>query len=161
AYVGVPFLIHRLRAAGLVASGKLDEARREIDAALAGLPANPDLAILLGPELGKGGHKKDAGAPFGRLPAVPAKLGKDYPKSAGLHNSLAWMCASCRRRLEEAQEHAQQAVELEPGLPGFRDTLAEVLFQRGRKAEAIAHIKKCIAMDPKRDYYRRQLKRFE
>ena len=161
AYVGVPHLIHRLRAAGLVAAGKVAEARKDVDFCLASLPANPEIATQLVPALEKAGHKKEADALYGRLHAFKEKLCKEYPQSAALRNSAAWLCATCRRDLGEAQKHAEKAVQLEPGLPGYRDTLAEVLFQRGQKAQAIAHIKKCIELDPKREYYRKQLKRFE
>jgi tetratricopeptide (TPR) repeat protein len=71
------------------------------------------------------------------------------------------MAACCRRDLDEALPLAEKAVSLEPTLPGFRDTLAELLFQRGKKDEAITQMKKCLELDPKREYYRKQLKRFE
>ncbi len=161
AYVGVPWSAHRLRAQGLVAAGKLDEANKEIEHCLGVLPANPDLALALVPELERRGHQKEADALFGRVRAVKAKLCKDYPRSAGLHNSLAWLCAACRRDLENAQKYAEKAVGLEPKVPGFRDTLAEVLFQRGQKDRAIAEMRKCIEQSPSRAYFRRQLKRFE
>jgi len=161
AYVGIPHLVHRLRAAGLLAAGKLDEARKEIDRCVELLPGNPDVATQLVPELDKAGHKKDAEALFERFRSFKTQLCKDYPNSAGVRNSLAWMCATCRRDLENAQQFAERAVALEPSLPGYRDTLAEVLFQRGQKEKAIAEMKKCIKQDPKRMYYQKQLKRFE
>jgi tetratricopeptide (TPR) repeat protein len=89
------------------------------------------------------------------------KLIEQYPDSAGLHNSFAWLAGCCRRDLEQAQVFAEKAVKLEPELPGYRDTLAEVLFQRGRKDEAIAHMKRCLELEPKREYYKKQLQRFE
>jgi hypothetical protein len=161
AYVGVPHVIHRMRAAGLVAAGKVAEAQKEIDFCLTVLPGNPEIGSQLVPQLEKAGHKKEADALYGRLRSFKEKLCKEYPRSAALHNSVAWMSATCRRDLEEAQTHAEQAVQGEPKIPGYRDTLAEVLFQRGKKAQAIEHIKKCIELDPKREYYRKQLKRFE
>jgi predicted Zn-dependent protease len=161
AYVGLPHLVHRLRAAGLLAAGKLDEARKEIDRCVELLPGNPDVATQLVPELDRAGHKKDADALFERLRSFKTQLCKDYPNSAALRNSLAWMGATCRRDLENAQKFAERAVALEPSLPGYRDTLAEVLFQRGQKDRAITEMKKCLEQDPKRAYYRKQLKRFE
>src|SRR5262249_14790399 len=122
---------------------------------------NPDVATQLVPELERAGHRKDADILFERLHSFKTQLCKDHPSSAGLRNSLAWMCATCRRDLENAQKYAERAVALEPSLPGYRDTLAEVLFQRGQKDRAITEMKKCIERDPKRAYYRKQLKRFE
>jgi len=144
-----------------VAAGKLDEAQKEIDRCVELLPGNPDVATQLVPELDKAGHKKEADALFERFRSFKTQLCKDYPNSAGLRNSLAWMCATCRRDLENGQKHAERAVTLEPSLPGYRDTLAEALFQRGQKDRAIAEMKKCLEQDPKRAYYRKQLKRFE
>jgi len=42
-----------------------------------------------------------------------------------------------------------------------RNTLAEVLFQSGRRDDAVAEMKKCIEQAPGRQYYRRQLKRMQ
>jgi predicted Zn-dependent protease len=160
-YVGVPHFIHLLRARGLVAAGKFDEAKVEIDFCESVMPGNVELAIRLMPLLEKQGRKKEAEALYQRMREFTAKQVKQYPESAGLLNSLAWLEACCRRDLEEAQKQAEKAVQLEPTLPGHRDTLAEVLFQRGQTDEAIKQIKKCIEQDPKRQYYRRQLARFE
>jgi tetratricopeptide (TPR) repeat protein len=66
-----------------------------------------------------------------------------------------------RRDLDAALDHATQATKLAPDNPGYLDTLAEIHFQRGDKDKAIAALKKCIAMDPKRTYFTKQLKRFE
>ena len=57
--------------------------------------------------------------------------------------------------------HARKAVELEPGNAGYLDTLAEVHFQRGDQAEAIRLMRRCLELTPDRDYYQRQLKRFQ
>lgn len=161
AYVGVPHFIHRLRARGLVEAGKLDEAAVDIDWCLAAMPGNIDLAIRLVPALEKKGNKKEADALYQRMRTFKQGLLKEYPESAGLHNSLAWLAGCCRRDLEDGLGHAEKAVKLEPTLAGHRDTLAEVLFQLGKKEEAVSHIKKCIEMEPKREYYKKQLKRYE
>jgi predicted Zn-dependent protease len=161
AYVVVPAFVHRMRALGLVKAGKMDEAQKHIDFCLSALPGHPELATALVPELDKRGHRKEADALFEKVKTTKSRLCRDFPKSAGLANSLAWVCASCKRDLENAQKLAEKAVKLEPGLPGYRDTLAEILFQSGHKDQAISNIKKCIELDPKREYYRKQLKRFE
>ena len=44
---------------------------------------------------------------------------------------------------------------------GYLDTLAEVHFQRGRQAKAIELMKRCLELDSKFDYFRKQLKRIE
>jgi tetratricopeptide (TPR) repeat protein len=161
AYVGVPHFIHRTRACGLVVAGQLDEARREIDLCLALQPANIELAVLLVPELEKRGHPKEADELLQKMTARYEQLCREHPRSASHHNSLAWMLACCRRQLDQALEHASKAVELAPEQAGYLDTLAEVHFQRGETGKALALMKKCIEMEPKRGFFRKQLKRFE
>jgi tetratricopeptide (TPR) repeat protein len=161
AYVAVPALIHRLRAEGMLAAGKQEAARKEIDLAREGLPGNLDLAIEMVPDLEKRGLKKDADALFKDTLGVYEKACKDYPRCGWLHNSAAWLSACCRRNLDGALAHAQKAVELAPKSASHLDTLAEVLFQRGEKDKAIAAQKKVIELDPKKAYYRKQLRRIE
>jgi hypothetical protein len=74
---------------------------------------------------------------------------------------FAWLCARTRRSLSAGLEHARQAVKQAPENAHYRDTLAETLFQSGRRDEAVAEMKQCIQLDPVRPYYRRQLKRMQ
>jgi tetratricopeptide (TPR) repeat protein len=161
AYLGVPHFVHRHRARALVDANRIDEALKEADLCLAALPGNSDLQALLVPELAKRGRTAEADALFAKCYDPYAKLCQEYPKSAWAHNGLAWLCASTRRRLDAGLEHAQKAAELEPAHPGYHDTLAEIHFQRGEKDKAIAEIKRSIALDDKRAYFKKQLKRFE
>jgi cytochrome c-type biogenesis protein CcmH/NrfG len=50
---------------------------------------------------------------------------------------------------------------LSPKTSAYQDTLAEALFQAGKKDDALAAIKRAIELDPKRRYYKEQLKRIE
>lgn len=159
--LSLPAAVHRYRARGLASAGRIDEARREIQRTLELLPGDIDLPILLVPELERHGQSADAEALFSRVYDVYARLCADYPQSASSHNALAWLAARCRRRLPEASKHAHRAVELMPDRAGFLDTAAEVDFQAGRRDEAILAMKRCIRMEPKNDYFRKQLKRFE
>jgi tetratricopeptide (TPR) repeat protein len=161
AYVGVPGMIHRLKAEAHLAAGELGAAKKEITLAQTVLPGNIDLAIQLLPGLEKRGLAKEADALFREVLAVHEKLCKTYPKCAWMHNSVAWMSACCHRELDGALAHAKQAVELAPEAPAYLDTLAEVHFQRGEKDEAVKLQKRVIELDPKRPYYRKQLKRIE
>jgi hypothetical protein len=161
AYVGVPALVRRQRAAGLAAAGKVAEALAEADASFEALPAAVEVATLLVPVLEKGGHKKEADALFARCLAVQTKLSRDYPAYAGAHNGVAWLCVACRRDLDEALKHAQKAVELAPEEAGHLDTLAEVYFQLGDKEKAVATQRKVVQMAPQRAYFRKQLRRLE
>jgi tetratricopeptide (TPR) repeat protein len=154
-------MVHRQRARGLLEEGKVDEALREIGICVDDLPGDVDAPILFVPALEKRGRKREADELFGKTNAVLEALSKDYPKCGWVHNSLAWLSACCRRQMDEGLKHAQKAVELDPSAAAFRDTLAEVHFQRGEKALAIAAQKKAVELDPKKAYYKKQLKRME
>jgi tetratricopeptide (TPR) repeat protein len=161
AYVAVPAKVHRERARGLMAAGRIDEALREANRCLEELPGEVDVPILLSPGLEKAGRKKEATVLFARVNGVLLDVCKDYPKCSWAHNSVAWLSACCGRDLDQGLTHAQRAVELEPNVAGYRDTLAEVYFQRGDKAKAAEAQKKAIELDPKKPYYAKQLKRIE
>jgi hypothetical protein len=161
AYVGVPTHVHRLRARGLLEAGKPEDARKEITAAQALLPGDVDLAILLVPVLEKRGEKKEANDIYDKSLAVYDKMCKDYPNCPWAHNSAAWLSVCCRRNLDAAKVHAVKATELAPTNAGHQDTLAEIYFQLGDKDKAIATQKKAIELDPKKAYFKKQLKRIE
>ena len=160
-YANVPAQIHQLCARSLLAAGKLDEALRQVDLALAASPGYVNLPIALVPELERRGHKKEAATLFAHCQGVYEKVCQAYPRCAWAHNLAAWMSACCRRNLDKALQHAEKAVELSPSTAGYLDTLAEVHFQRGHKDKAIAMQKRAIKLNPKKSYYRKQLKRLE
>lgn len=161
AFVGVPALVHRQRARGLLAAGRVDDVLREAALCEAALPGNVDVAVQLAPELERVGRTKEAAGLFYRANGVLEAICKDYPRCAWAHNSAAWLSACCRRNLDEALAHALKATELAPDAAGHFDTLAEVYFQRGDKTKAIAVQQKAIELDPKRAYFRKQLRRLE
>jgi tetratricopeptide (TPR) repeat protein len=161
AYLTVPSGIHFMRARGWMAKGKIKEALQEMDLCLAALPGDIDSTIQLVPDLDKRGFKKEADGLFKRVLGHYAKVCKAYPKSAQLDNSAAWLAVCCRRRLDDALAYAKKAVELAPKTAAYLDTLAEVYYQRGDKATALRHMKKCLELDPQSDYYRKQIKRFQ
>ena len=74
---------------------------------------------------------------------------------------MAWLTACCRRELDKGLEHAQKAVALAPDAPGYHDTLGEVYFQRGDKEKALTAARRSAELDPKVEYYKRQIKRIE
>ncbi|MFO0809806.1 MAG: hypothetical protein U0746_14380 [Gemmataceae bacterium] len=160
-YLSVPASARSYRARAALIAGKLDEAIALADAALVLSPGYQDAAILLVPELEKRGRTIDAQALFRKAIAPYETLAKEYPKSAFAHNGAAWVGACCHRELDAALAHAKSATELAPTNAGYLDTLAEVHFQRGETAKAIEHMARCIDLEPKRAYFRRQMKRFE
>jgi tetratricopeptide (TPR) repeat protein len=161
---GYLLVLHREandRAKGLLATGNVAGAVRAAEMALADLPGNTEPAASLVPELAKKGHTAEADRIYAATIAVQDRLCKDYPQSAEFRNSRAWVAVRCRRDLDLALDHARKAVELSPTSAGYRETLAEVLFQRGDKTAAVAEIKRCVELDPKSTYYAKQRQRME
>ncbi len=161
AYVSVPALMHRLQARGLLAAGKVDEALSEMKTCQKLMPRDVELPILVYDALVRINRKPDADALYGSTLTAHEELIRDYPECAWARNGAAWMMACCRRDLDRAVVHARKAIEINPESPGYRDTLAEALFQKGEKAAALEEIRKAVAMDPRRVYYRKQLARIE
>jgi Flp pilus assembly protein TadD len=161
AYVAVPAAVHRLRVRGLIAAGKLDDARKEIALCEAALPDDVELPCATVPLLEKAGRNKEADELFARCKALHEALCRDYPSSAREHNALAWLSACCRRELDRGLEHAQKAVTLAPQSAGYQDSLGEVYFQRGDREKALAAARKAAELEPKSEYFKRQIKRIE
>ena len=162
AYLGVPAFVHRLRAEGYTAAGKIDEAKREAALGLAELPGDTFFPIELVPAWEKAGRKKEAAR---TVRAVHGRSGKALRRLSQL--CVGPQLGGVDLRLlppqpgQRPQEHALKAVALAPDNAGYLDTLAEVYFQRGDKDKAVAAQKKAIELDPKKAYFRKQLKRIE
>jgi tetratricopeptide (TPR) repeat protein len=161
AYVQIPALLFSLRALGLAQSGKYEEALREAKRCETSMPGHLPLTERLVPLLDARGRKKDADELYQQTRKTYERIIKDYPKSALMHNQVGWLSATCKRDLEKGLASARRAVELAPKTAAYHDTLAEVLFQMGKKDDAIAAQKKAVQLDPKREYFKKQLKRIE
>jgi tetratricopeptide (TPR) repeat protein len=160
-YLSVPASVHHLRARAWLARGKIDEALKEVNEVVAAFPGDIEASINMVPELEKRDRKKQANELFNRAFNHYSKLCKAYPKSVQFHNSLAWLSVCCRRHMDTALEHARKAVALDPRNAGCLDTLAEIYYQKGDKEQALKLIRRCIELDPKKKYFRNQIKRFE
>jgi len=161
AYIQVPQTVVQLRARAALAAGKIDDGLKLLNESLDVLPGDIELVIQSLPELEKAGRKKDADELFRRVYQRYRELTGDYPNSSFAHNSAAWLAANCRRNLDEALKHAENAVRLEPKNAGYLDTLAEVHFRRGSQEKAVELMTRCISMEPKRPYFRKQLERYK
>lgn len=85
----------------------------------------------------------------GRLPEAEDFLRRsvEAKPTAAAHNDLA-ECLRQQKRLAEAEASARRALELEPGLLAAKDTLACVLCDGGRYAEAEPFAVKVVAAKP-------------
>ncbi len=161
AYLIVPEAIQAYRIRGLFAAGKTKEGMKEAMDSLKRMPGNVELAIKLVPELEQMGKKDEADAIYRTVHEELERLLKEYPNSGYWRNSTAWVMANCRRDLDAALKHAVKAVELEPDNASYCDTLAEVHFRRGDRDKALELMKKCVQLDPKKFYFKKQLVRFK
>lgn len=144
-----------------LARGRTEEAVSHAGLAYDALPLSTDQTIELVIALEKASLKGAADDLFTKSFQIQADRCTRFPRYALGHNMTAWMAARLRRELPAALEHARRALELEPQCNSYRDTLAEVLFQLGRRSEAVAEMKKCLEQAPDDQYIRRQLKRME
>ena len=143
-----PRSAHSARARELLRAGKTAEAIEELHQAEAVQPANIQLALDCDVELRKHGAAGEADALYRRMLEQHEVFCRDFPHSGTYHNDLAWLAANLDRDLDKALAHAQRAVELEPQSAGILDTLAEVHFRRGNRAEAVRLAKRCLEMEP-------------
>jgi tetratricopeptide (TPR) repeat protein len=157
-------VLHRMeanRARGLLAKGEIDGALQAADAAQALLPGATSPAEYIVLDLAKRGRTTDADRIYRAAADVLDKLCAEYPQSAEFRSKRAWLAARCRRDLPAAKELAQKAVALVPTAAGYHDTLAEVCFQSGDRAGALAAIQKALELEPKSRAYAQQKARYE
>jgi tetratricopeptide (TPR) repeat protein len=160
-YLTRSYLVHKLRAAGWLKEGKVEEALQEMAICQKLMPGEIELVIDLARPLEKLGRKKEAEALFAQTAARAGQVCQDYPGSAMSHNNLAWLLARCGKDLDGALEHAQKGVELDPRNTAIIDTLAEVHFQRGEKAKAVEAMRWCMELEPRNWRHKLALKRIE
>ena len=117
--------------------------------------------ILMAGDLEKAGRKAEADEVFRMAFALHEKLCSDFPRSPSVLNSAAWLSAGCRREMDKGLTFAARAVELAPEQASLLDTQAELHFQRGDKDKALELMQRCLKLEPRNEYYRKQLKRIE
>jgi tetratricopeptide (TPR) repeat protein len=162
AYPRATAIVHIWRARAFLDAGDKPRAFQEMELAKELHPAHLERPIVLVPALESAGERARASALFDETYDALHRGIKEYPESAELRNQMAWLCARCRRRLDEARIHAEAAVRLTPNYASYLDTLAEVQFQQGERDKAIETIKQCLKLPSRnRPNYRAQLQRFE
>jgi predicted Zn-dependent protease len=84
----------------------------------------------------------------------------DYPDSPTARHALALLAAHGQRELDNALKYAQAAVTADPSSITYRETLAEVHFRRGERADALKLMQKLRDEQPRNTLYLRQLARY-
>jgi tetratricopeptide (TPR) repeat protein len=95
-----------------------------------------------------------------RIQDFRAQLRED-PGDANLCNTFAWFLGERRLHLDEALTLAKRAVELEPDIAAYLDTLAELHHLNNQRAEAVSMGRQAVELAPEEEYYRKQLEKFE
>lgn len=91
--------------------------------------------------------------------AMPAGWMEDPAKL----NSFAWWAFENQVNLKEAEELATKGVKLAPAGADkamVLDTLAEIQFAQGKKADAVKSAEQAVKEHPEKEYYKKQLDRF-
>jgi tetratricopeptide (TPR) repeat protein len=135
-YLDAPQSVVQVRIQQLLAEKKFDEAVAQIRVCLDALPGNIKVLSNSIPLLDEAGKKREADELFNEVSGRLLKAVGAYPNSAFLHNSYAWLAATCRRDLDQALQHAQKAVRLSTSRTDYLDTLAEIYFRKGNIAKA-------------------------
>ena len=108
-------------------------------------------------------HRNDeARAFFDRAYARMKKEEIDLdPHNPESQNNLAWLCANCDERLDEALTLAQEAVRQFPQSYAYVDTLAETYFRLGHADKAVELETQALYLRPTDDFIQEQLAKFK
>ena len=147
-------------AAADIQSGRIESALTSIVKFESLLPSGIEICEHCYPLLVKAGHQAEADQLLERCATRMLKHLEVWPNDSNSHNNLAWMLARCNKRLPEAIEHAEKAVQLSDRSPTYVDTLAEAEFLTGHVERAIDLARECTVIDPRHAHYQKQLQRF-
>jgi tetratricopeptide (TPR) repeat protein len=85
---------------------------------------------------------------------------QQYPTSENTYNTAAWLASRAKRNLDPAQKLLEKALEMNPDQPAYLDTMAEIQFAKGNRAEALEWSSKATNFSPQDSMIRRQHERF-
>lgn len=127
-------------AALFVQRGETDRAIAELSKATDLKPTSPIYTLMAMLEESRG--KNSQAAELYRK-ALDLK-----PSNAIAANNLAWMMADRGiGNLDDALKLAQTAVSSSPSTPEYYDTLGWIYFKKGQKDDAVANLKKAVALE--------------
>lgn len=130
-----------VRGVTLEQAGRWPEAERDLQAALALNPDEPELLNYLGYSW------IDRNQRLPEALAMVQKAVKLNPRSGAMLDSLGW--AYHRMGDDKAAvELLEQAIEIEPGDPDINDHLGDVYWRLGRKTEAQFQWRRVLSLEP-------------
>jgi Flp pilus assembly protein TadD len=126
----------------LMEEHRWDEGERSVRQSLQAEPTDPRLLYLMAQI-----HLERDGL-AAATPWVDQVLGIDPNYSPAL-NLWAWIHAEQGLELNEAEGQVRRALQFQPRVAGYWDTLGWVLVQQGRHAEALPILERAVRLSPK------------
>ncbi|PLX67901.1 MAG: hypothetical protein C0603_07225 [Denitrovibrio sp.] len=83
---------------------------------------------------------------------------KSFPEDPSLLNFLGYMYVEQGKRLDEAKELIQKALDQKPDEPAYLDSMAWLLYQKGRFEEALSFQKRALKGAPEEEEIRNHMK---
>ena len=83
---------------------------------------------------------------IGKGEAILEEMYAEDPNDAGINNDLGYLYADQGKELEKAETMIAKAVKADPGNSAYLDSLAWVLYKRGKYEEALAKMEKSLEM---------------
>ncbi len=160
-YLILPAQYHALDAVAAAQRHDADAVRYHLQESLKLYPMNITLAEDTLKTIRDAGYVDVADETFDSIFSVGRKHLTVFPNDAQTSNNLAWVAALNDRNLEEALQLSKHAVWLEPDSVSYRDTLAEILFRRGRVEEALVIEQHCLLDEPNQWHLHEQIGKFK
>jgi tetratricopeptide (TPR) repeat protein len=134
---------------------------QKVEALITLSPSESSIALDLVPYLKERGKTDDARAMFNKaFEAANAKLAVD-PMNPEQMNEVAWLCARCDERLDDAVRLATRAVTLAPESYAILDTAAEANFRAGNAKKAVELETRALELKPNDKFMLEQIARFK
>jgi tetratricopeptide (TPR) repeat protein len=160
-YLSLSHIVHKMRAKASLAAGDADRVNAELERCDNVLPGDVRLIVDLVPKLKAAGMTASADTFFDRGLAVHQRVYEQFPASATYLNNAAWLCARSQRKLDEALALVERAIAIAPDEASYRDTLAEVHFQRGDREAAVAAAQRAAELSPENKLFATRLAHFQ
>lgn len=145
----------------LLKLGKATEAAAEVKRGLEIAPGDVELVTAVVPAFDAAGQRTLGDELFTQLHDGFTKLCNAYPHSIEHRRLLAVASARCSRRLDDALQRINEAIELNPQASTLRSALARVLLARGDTSAAREAALAGVSLDPSDSDCRAMLAKLE
>lgn len=160
AYITLPLYVRRWSIEAAIEQGYVEQVEGHLERILKLDPLDIDFAERLLPEMRKAGMDAVADDALNQIIDRGLDYTERFPFDAMSNNNLAWVAAMNERRLIDALELSQRAVDAEPESAIYRDTLAEVLFLLDHKVQALQVEQACLLDDPSQWHLHQQVEKY-